>query len=235
MNTHLTPLRFLERSASVHPNKTACVDGSRRITFAQFAHDAQAFARALLADGISPGARVGVLAANSYEALLAQFAIPLAAGVIVAINTRLAPKEVAYIVEHAEIDIMLGEKDLLDAALPALSAPLTRVIYIADETGVEPRSASKNSTTFSAYQREGKALAYTVDDENRPIAINYTSGTMGTPKGVIYTHRGAYLNALGKSPHKNSAPPRFISGPCRCSTALDGARGGQIWRSLPLK
>lgn len=201
LNSPLTPLRFLQRSATVHPNKVACVDGPRRITFTEFRDDAQALARALIDDGIQPGDRVGVLAPNSYEALLAQFAIPLAGGVIVAINTRLAPAEVNYILNHADVSILIADKQLIDEARPALDTPLQRVLLIAEEDGSEANVAAsdENTQTLSSYlQREGDDLSYRIDDEHQAIAINYTSGTTGKPKGVIYTHRGAYLNALGQ-------------------------------------
>ena len=201
LNSPLTPLRFLQRSATVHPNKVACVDGPRRITFTEFRDDAQALARALIDDGIQPGDRVGVLAPNSYEALLAQFAIPLAGGVIVAINTRLAPAEVNYILNHADVSILIADKQLIDEARPALDTPLQRVLLIAEEDGSEANVAAsdENTQTLSSYlQREGEDLSYRIDDEHQAIAINYTSGTTGKPKGVIYTHRGAYLNALGQ-------------------------------------
>ncbi|AHI02664.1 acyl-CoA synthetase [Corynebacterium falsenii DSM 44353] len=201
LNSPLTPLRFLQRSATVHLNKVACVDGPRRITFTEFRDDAQALARALIDDGIQPGDRVGVLAPNSYEALLAQFAIPLAGGVIVAINTRLAPAEVNYILNHSDVSVLIADKQLIDEARPALDTPLQRVLLIAEEDGSEANVAAsdENTQTLSSYlQREGDDLSYRIDDEHQAIAINYTSGTTGKPKGVIYTHRGAYLNALGQ-------------------------------------
>lgn len=254
LNVPLTPLRFLERSASVHPDKVACVDGPRRITFADFARDAQALARALQADGVQPGDRVGVLAANSYEALLAQFAVPLAQAVIVAINTRLAPAEVDYIVDHSSIAVMLGEKELLDNCESTLGDKLRRAIYIADGEGNEPGEiASDKKTTFTSYIKDhydAQPLPYAVEDEHQTIAINYTSGTTGRPKGVIYTHRGAYLNALGAitTQHFNhhtvylwTLPMFHCSGWCTgwsvmavsgTQVALRAVRGPEMWRLI---
>ena len=210
LNAPLTPLRFLQRSAQVHSNKVAAVDGPRRITFAEFNADAQAFAHALIADHVAEGDRVGILASNSYEALLAQFAVPLARAVTVPINTRLAPAEVNHILDHASIDVLIGEKELIDPILDSGERDLRRAVYIADKEGVEPQVERADTDpqgaslvkTFSAYlagHRDEEPLPYRVRDENETIAINYTSGTTGKPKGVIYTHRGAYLNALGQA------------------------------------
>ncbi|KAB3521004.1 AMP-binding protein [Corynebacterium zhongnanshanii] len=260
LNVALTPLRFLQRSAGISPNKIACVDGPRRITFREFDADAQAFARALRADGIQPGDRVGVLAANSYEALLAQFAIPLAGAVVVAINTRLAPAEVSYILDHSSISIVLGERDLLAAAVTAVDRDLSRLILIADEHGTEPGAdlgdvelASDIITTFNSYlqpHRDGERLTYRVADERQAIAINYTSGTTGKPKGVVYTHRGAYLNALGEVQTQKftkdtvylwTLPMFHCSGWCTgwasmavtaTQVALRAVRGPDMWRLI---
>lgn len=266
LNVPLTPLRFLERSKHVHPKKIACVDGPRRISFEEFAADAQAFAHALRASGIKKNDRVGVLAANSYEALLAQFAVPLAGGVVVAINTRLAPAEIRYILEHSSISILMGEKELLDANLPTSAEVLDQVIFIADTDGNEPTLDGEkteqgvNQSTFTGFIQNFRVdkdsadgpedLPYVVDDENDPIAINYTSGTTGRPKGVVYTHRGAYLNALGQvqTQHFNhhsvylwTLPMFHCSGWCTGwaamavsarQVAIRAVRGPEMWRLI---
>lgn len=258
LNAPLTPLRFLQRSAQVHPDKVAAVDGPRRVTFAEFNADAQAFAHALIADRVAEGDRVGILAANSYEALLAQFAVPLASAVTVPINTRLAPAEVDYILDHASIDVLIGEKELIDPVIAASERNLRRAVYIADRDGTEPQVetaeadsvASLPITTFSAYlaeHRKKEPLPYRVHDENETIAINYTSGTTGKPKGVIYTHRGAYLNALGQAHTQHfshdtvylwTLPMFHCSGWCTgwaamavsaTQVALRAVRGPEMW------
>src|SRR6478672_836209 len=98
MQNPLTPLRFLERASSVHPDRTAIIDGSRTFTYAAMAAQVTRLARAFLARGLQPGDRIAYLAPNCAEALVAHFAVPLAGGVLVTINTRLSAEEIAAIV-----------------------------------------------------------------------------------------------------------------------------------------
>ena len=107
--SQLTPLRFLERSAAVHPDKVAIVHDGRRITYREFAREATRVARALIARGLQPGDRVAYLCRNVPELLIAHFAVPLARGVLVAINTRLAPEEIRYILRHSGARILVVE------------------------------------------------------------------------------------------------------------------------------
>ena len=248
LNVPLTPLRFLERSANIFPKATACIDGVRRISFRQFREDAEAFARALRARGLGLHDRVGVLAPNSYEALLAQFAVPLAGGVTVPINTRLAAAEVAYIQGHAGFNILVGTADLLAGVVEELPEEL-RLLEIPELDGTQP-GKFPSFADFIAPHREGEDLSYRVADDNEPIAINYTSGTTGKPKGAVYTHRGAYLNAIGEvnaqkfasdSVYLWTLPMFHCSGWCTgwatmavsaTQVALRAVRGPEMWRLI---
>jgi fatty-acyl-CoA synthase len=212
MQTPLTPLRFLERAAEVHPEKTAVIDGDRRWTWAELAEDITRLARALQASGIKPGHRIAYLASNSAELLAAHFAVPLAQGVLVAINTRLAPAEVRYICEHSEARLVLGDAPLL-AGLGerGVAASVREVVELPRHDGGFDRPPA--TTTFDELLERGSAdpLPWAVNDEDELIAINYTSGTTGNPKGVEYTHRGAYLNALGELHHQGlDADSRYL-------------------------
>src|SRR5690606_7158819 len=125
LDTALTPLRFLERAAEVHPRKLAVIDGGRRLTYAELAADVTALASALRASGVEPGDRVAFLGTNSAERLAAHFAVPLAGGVLVAVNTRLAAEEVRYICDHSGAVLLLGDGPLL-AALEEVSLATVR-------------------------------------------------------------------------------------------------------------
>ena len=117
-HTQLTPLRFLERSAAVYPDKVAIVHGDRRMTYREFAGEATRLARALQASGIEPGDRVAYLCPNIPELLIAHFAVPLAGAVLVAINTRLAGEEVRYICDHSGAKLLVVDSELRSTVAP---------------------------------------------------------------------------------------------------------------------
>ena len=255
--TALTPLSFLERSARVWPGKVAVIYGSRRLTYAEFAAEAARVARALRASGVEPGNRVAYLMPNLPEMLIAHFAVPLAGGVLVAINTRLTAEEVSYILRHSGAKILVTDAALLPVATDATKGVDT-VTQLVVATDAEAGSASTDlpaqtrvvSYSEFAARETGDALPWSVADELAPISINYTSGTTGRPKGVIYTHRGAYLDSLGVVIHswqdENSVylwtlPMFHCNGWCTtwAVTAIGGThvclrevRGEAIWQQL---
>ena len=122
MHTPLTPLRFLERAASVHPNRTAIIDGARTFTYAAMSAQVNRLAHALQARGLQAGDRVAYLAPNCAEMLVAHFAVPLAGGLLVPINTRLSAEEIAGIVEHSGAVFLMADASLLEPALGKLAA-----------------------------------------------------------------------------------------------------------------
>ncbi|KAB2341005.1 long-chain-fatty-acid--CoA ligase [Actinomadura rudentiformis] len=208
--TPLTPLSFLKRSAEVFPAKTAISYGERSETYATFAAQVTRVARGLQALGVGPGDRVAYLAPNVPEMLVAHFAVPLAGAVLVAINTRLAPEEVRYILDHSGAKVLVVDSGLHPTVAP-LAGGLTTVREIVTVTdpasGAAPDPAVGGITyTHLLARGSDEPLSWEVADENAIISINYTSGTTGRPKGVTYTHRGAYLNALGEVTHSRHTP-----------------------------
>jgi fatty-acyl-CoA synthase len=190
--TQLTPLLFLERSAAVFPDKEAIVYGDLRLDYRQFADAVTRMARALQASGIGPGDRVAFLMPNLPELLMAHFAVPLLGAVLVAINIRLSAPEIEYILDHSGSSLLIADPSLLESMDDFKPPPAVK------ETIVVGRD-------FDEFLSRGsdEPLPWRIDDEHRPISINYTSGTTGRPKGVQYTHRGAYLNALAELIHSH--------------------------------
>jgi len=199
--TELTPLLFLERSADVFAERVAIVYGERRRTYAEFADDAQRLASALRASGIAPDDRVAYLLPNIPEMLVAHFGVPLAPAVLVAINTRLASAEVETILRHSGARILVADVQLLETIAfdPSSCPELEEVVGIDDVGGEAPFETTPYAELLA--RADGSVVPWHVDDEEGVISINYTSGTTGSPKGVMYTHRGAYLNALAEVVH----------------------------------
>ena len=259
-NTALTPLSFLERSARVWPDKIAVVYGRRRLTYSELAAEAQRVAGALQASGVEPGDRVAYLMPNLPEMLIAHYAVPLAGGVLVALNTRLTAGEVAYMLAHSGAKIVVVDAALLPtAAAAAKDIQAVAELVVTEDAELEPDGADLADLTdvprlvsYSEFLARGTQdpLPWSVPDELAPIAINYTSGTTGRPRGVIYTHRGAYLNCFGEIVHsrndENSVylwtlPMFHCNGWCTpwSLTAIGGThvclrevRGEAIWEQL---
>ena len=195
----LTPLRFLERSAAVYPDKVAVVHGEARFTYAEFAARCHRLASALRNAGIERGDRVAILCPNIPPMLEAHFGVPAAGGVLVAINTRLSSGEVAYIINHCGAKLLVVDTELAETIRPVASE-LEGVQTIVNVHDVD-EGAPLGEIEYEEFVAATGAQTPTLwpDDERETIAINYTSGTTGRPKGVMYSHRGAYLNALGET------------------------------------
>jgi fatty-acyl-CoA synthase len=188
--TELNPVDFLRRAAYVYPDKIAVVDGERRYSYGQLAERSWRLANALRSAGLRKGDRVATLLFNSAPMLEAHFGVPAAGGILVAINNRLAGPEVGYILEHSGARFLL-----LDAELEPLVASLglTDVTVIRCDPG-SPDAEYEQVLGSASGEMPDSWLA----DEEETISVNYTSGTTGQPKGVQYTYRGAYLNAMSE-------------------------------------
>ena len=189
--SELNPVDFLRRAAYVYPEKTAVVDAGRRYSYAQLAERSWRLANALRSAGLRKGDRVATLLFNSAPMLEAHFGVPAAGGILVAINNRLASPEVGYILGHS------GSRFLLvDAEFEPLVAPLE----LSDVTVIRCASSADTEDQYEQFlaAASSEAPESWLEDEEETISINYTSGTTGQPKGVQYTYRGAYLNALSE-------------------------------------
>jgi fatty-acyl-CoA synthase len=198
----LDPFDFLERAAFVYPEKIAVVDGDARRTYPQFLERVNRLAAALQTMGIRDGERVAVIAPNTSMVLEATYAVPRANGVVVALNTRLAPDEIEYILGHCGASLLLYDHEL-DGLVARLATPIPRVRVGPPGEPVPPGAVAYERVLADA---DPGALVPRAVAEDDTISINYTSGTTGKPKGVMYTFRGAYLNALSEIFHANLRP-----------------------------
>ena len=195
----LTPLSFLARTAAVYPDKLAVVHDDARYTYREFYARCRRLGDALRRRGIRPGDTVAVMAPNVPALLEAHFGVPMAGAVLNALNTRLDPRSIAFILAHGQAKLLVADREFAPVVEPALAA-LGRalpLVEIDDGTGGDPLGGVE----YEAFLGEGDpgAIWPRPADEWAPIALNYTSGTTGNPKGVVYHHRGAFLNSLGNA------------------------------------
>jgi fatty-acyl-CoA synthase len=195
----LTPIGFLARSASVYPNRLAVAHGERRYNWREALERCRRLASALTGRGIGRHDTVALMAPNIPEAFEAHYGVPMAGAVLNALNIRLDPGTIAFILEHGEAKVLITDTEFSPVIAEAL-AQLKRkpvVIDIVDAMG--PGGKRLGEMDYEEFLAAGNQAfpEVTPADEWDAIALNYTSGTTGNPKGVVYHHRGAYLNALG--------------------------------------
>ena len=189
--TELTPVSFLHRSAYIYPDKTAVIHSNRRYTYREFEERVNRLASQLKAKGLQKHDRVAFLCPNIPALLDAHFAVPAAGGILVPINTRLNTEEITYILQHSGAKFLFADSELM----PVLEGADLSAINV-----VEIRDSGYGDDPYEVFLSGGSPeyVLSLPEDEEEPISLNYTSGTTGKPKGVLYTHRGAYLNALGE-------------------------------------
>jgi fatty-acyl-CoA synthase len=187
----LTPIAFLRRSAVVHAERPALVDGALRLTYAELERRALGLAGSLAARDHGPGERVGVLATNSAPLLEAHYGVPMAGATMVPLNHRLAVAELAGILRHAGATLLICDREMA-----ARGGEVAAALDGALEVVVE-------GDDYEALIAAGEGFEPEPPDERGLLSLNYTSGTTGSPKGVMAHHRGAYLQALAMAFHSH--------------------------------
>ena len=196
----LTPLVFLDWSADVYPNRISVIDGERRFTWRETRERSRRLASALARRGIGVGDTVAVMLPNIAEMVEAHFGVPMTGAVLNALNTRLDADAIAFMLEHGGARILITDREFSPTIAAAL-AKLSQRPFVVDvnDPGYAGPGECLGELDYEALLAEGDpAYARTEPaDEWQAISLNYTSGTTGNPKGVVYHHRGAYLNAVG--------------------------------------
>ena len=197
----LTPISFLERSARVFPDKSAVIHGDLTYTYSELFARSRRLASALAKRGIGIGDTVAIIAPNTPAMLEAHYGVPMCGAVLNALNYRLDAATIAFILGHGEAKILLTDREfspVIKAALAEYESPIT-VIDIDDPYAEGGELIGESD--YESFLKEGDPdYQWLVPaDEWQAICLNYTSGTTGNPKGVVFHHRGAYLNALGNA------------------------------------
>ena len=206
----LTPLSFLFRAADVFPHKPSVIHGDIRHTWGQTGERCRRLASALQKRGIVKGDTVAAMLPNVPAMMEAHFGVPMSGAVLNTLNTRLDPEAIAFQLDHGEAKVLLTDREftrIVSGALKMMKGPKPLVIDVDDK--LYAGGSFLGEIEYEAFLAEGDPsfMPATLEEEWDAIALNYTSGTTGDPKGVVYHHRGAYLNAVsnivtwGMQPH----------------------------------
>jgi fatty-acyl-CoA synthase len=201
METPLTPLEFLRRARRLYPDREAVVDGAVRWTYTQFGERCDRWSAALQALGVKGGDRVAYIAPNTHAQLTSFYAVPQIGAVLVPINYRLAPDEFAYLIEHSGASVVCADGDYLDA-VDGIRPRLTRVRHFVALDRARGGWLDYESLVNQAAATFERAAV----GEHGLLTINYTSGTTSRPKGVMITHRNAWVNCVGMLAHIHLTP-----------------------------
>ena len=195
----LTPLGFIERAAYVYPTRPAVVHGARRFTWSETYARCRRLASALAKRGIGPGDTVAVMLANTPEMYECNFGVPMSGAVLNALNTRLDADAIAFMLDHGGAKVLITDREFSGTVEMALASSKSKPFVVdvddSEYTGPGERIGSIDYEAFIA-DGDPQFAWRPPEDEWNAISLNYTSGTTGNPKGVVYHHRGAYLNAL---------------------------------------
>ncbi|WP_373498130.1 acyl--CoA ligase family protein [Desulfococcus sp.] len=194
----LTPVHFISRSAAVYDDKTAVIYGDKKYSYTEFYHRVNRLASGLKKIGIGKGDKVAFICPNIPPMLEAHYAVPMIGAALVSINIRLSAKEIAYIIDHSDAKAVFADNEFAGLVAP-VTGDLPKVktyVNICDISKDRPLDGMEYEEFLASGSPD--PIVPDIDDEYQIMTINYTSGTTGLPKGVMYHHRGAYLNALGE-------------------------------------
>jgi fatty-acyl-CoA synthase len=198
----LTPLTFLERAAHVFPKHTAIIHGKQRTDYATFYARCRRLASALAKQGIRKGDTVAVMLANTPPMLEAHYGAPMLGAVLNALNTRLDARAIAFMLEHGEAKVLITDREFSATVKDALALLKKKPLVIDFDDKEFPQAGARlGKIDYEKFLKSGdpEFLWAAPDDEWDAIALNYTSGTTGNPKGVVYHHRGAALMCYGNA------------------------------------
>jgi fatty-acyl-CoA synthase len=198
-HTPLTPLGFIERAAYVYPGRTAVIHGKRRFTWSETYARCRRLASALARRGIGAGDTVAVMLANTPEMYECNFGVPMSGGVLNALNTRLDAEAIAFMLDHGAARVLITDREFSPIVEPALALAKAKPFVVDVDDGEYSGPGKRiGSIDYEGFIAAGdpQFAWQPPKDEWDAISLNYTSGTTGNPKGVVYHHRGAYLNAI---------------------------------------
>ena len=194
----LTPLSFIERSASVYPDRLSVIHGETHYTWAETYQRCCLLASALIRMGIGEGDTVSFMGANTPETFEAHFGVPMTGAVLNALNVRLDAKAIAFILDHAETKVLFTDREYSDTIKAALELVADKPVVIDIDDPYFSGGELLGEKTYEDVLKTGDPdfRCFQIGDEWQAISLNYTSGTTGNPKGVVFHHRGAFLNAV---------------------------------------